>query len=145
MVWPLWWRSIVPLHEHWNSSFFYFNLDRVIKRPTGRKGYTKCSKIPTLFTDTWYEKLNIFRQKLNLKSPIYWQIFSSNKKRHLFLLTKGIFFTFRDCLASSAPLYAFLQEKASWLVTMILFRDPWQPIWKKKAKKTNTRKIGSQF
>ena len=135
MVWPLWWRSIVPLHEHWNSSFFYFQLDSGVKRPTGRKGYTKCSKIATLFTDTWYEKLNIFRQKLNLKSPIYWQTFSSSKKRHLFLLTKGIFFTFRDCLASSAPLYAFLQEKASWLVTMILSRDPCQTIWKKTNKK----------
>ena len=56
--------------------FFNFKLDRGIKRPTGRRGYTNSSKIPTLLTDTRYEKLNIFRQKLNLKFRIYWQTFS---------------------------------------------------------------------
>ena len=63
---------------------FTSNFDRVVKRSTSRKGYTKYSKIPILFTDALYEKLNIFRQKLNLKFSIYWPTFPRNEKNTYF-------------------------------------------------------------
>ena len=64
------------LHKLWNSSFFWFKFDRIVKRTPGKTGYTKCSKIGFWCqhsTHTRYEKRDIFRHKLYLKLSIYWQ------------------------------------------------------------------------